>query len=441
MEAAGNVRVVHPKDLLERFLSTLKKEIEIANQKNQPVLVLVFGHGDEGTHGIAIGATTPTNAPRLTRPTFGFALKKGVEVNLVTTSCYSGGWVVTPKLKTPDIRGAKPMFNITGMTAAGVYTESLAWATSLSQGRRSGGSMFATAIMNSLMITSEISPNDKPESIFAALEQRVTTTDDGEAVEDSPTFVELSKSVYKAMTELGDGSHLYESSHISFAAQDDKWDAEWRTRSGFPLKRYREMWERLPVEPAGIQVYEEKSLSNRVGSGRSNNLKISKIRSKAMDFMLSTPGDLASGGNSVHKRFIQLIEGHDFSDDELDELNKVLDYRMDLLRTASEYADFMDLRFMPATHYDTVYWLRQMKTQSQSINQKDAKDAKDALFRFNHIRNYIIDSRLFDLPLRDQGLAYSKPKEYLAIALAVSGLSQVDVEARINRLLIGKSSF
>jgi hypothetical protein len=439
MEAAGNVRVVHPKDLLERFLSTLKKEIEIAHQKNQPVLVLVFGHGDEGTHGIAIGATPAMDAPRLTRPSFDFALKKGVEVNFVSTSCYSGGWVIKPKLATPDVRLAKPMFNITGMTAAGVYTESLAWAGSLSQGRYSG-SIFATAIMNSLMITSEISPNDKPESIFAALEQSVTTTDDGEAVEYSPTYVELSKSVYQAMTELGDGSDLYQSSHISFAAQDDKWDSEWRTRSGFPLKRYREIWERLPAVPAGIQVYEENFLSNRVGSGRSNNLKISKIRSKAMDFMLSSPGDLASGGNTDHRRFIQLIEGNDFSDDELNQLDKVLDYRMNLLRTASEYADFMDLRFMPATHYDTVYWLHQMRTQSKSINQQAAKDAKDALFRFNHIRSYIIDNRLFDLPLRDQGLAYSKPKEYLAIALAVSGLSEVDAEARINRLLIGKSS-
>jgi hypothetical protein len=57
IESSGKLRVVPSKDLLERFLSTLKSEVDIAAQRKQPVLVLVFGHGDDKAHGVFIGGS------------------------------------------------------------------------------------------------------------------------------------------------------------------------------------------------------------------------------------------------------------------------------------------------------------------------------------------------------------------------------------------------
>ena len=53
-------RVFQPKDplvldLLEKFLGTLRDEIKNAAQNKQPVLVLIFGHGEEITSNIFIG--------------------------------------------------------------------------------------------------------------------------------------------------------------------------------------------------------------------------------------------------------------------------------------------------------------------------------------------------------------------------------------------------
>ena len=54
-EMAAGFRVFQPKDLLERFVATLKDEIKEAARTKQPVLVLIFGHGDEKDYGIFIG--------------------------------------------------------------------------------------------------------------------------------------------------------------------------------------------------------------------------------------------------------------------------------------------------------------------------------------------------------------------------------------------------
>jgi hypothetical protein len=38
---------VRLKDVLERFLGTLKSEIKEATRTKQPVLILIFGHGEK----------------------------------------------------------------------------------------------------------------------------------------------------------------------------------------------------------------------------------------------------------------------------------------------------------------------------------------------------------------------------------------------------------
>lgn len=57
-ESSGDIQVFHPDDLLERFLATLRTEMELAEQLKQPVLLLNFGPGDEATYGISLGGSS-----------------------------------------------------------------------------------------------------------------------------------------------------------------------------------------------------------------------------------------------------------------------------------------------------------------------------------------------------------------------------------------------
>ena len=64
--ATDNIRVFKRSELLEDFVRTFREECEQAAKNEQPVLLMVFGHGELGTYGIAVGGTgQPADAPRL----------------------------------------------------------------------------------------------------------------------------------------------------------------------------------------------------------------------------------------------------------------------------------------------------------------------------------------------------------------------------------------
>lgn len=128
-ERAGNIRVIPSTELLQRFLYTLKDEINTAATLNQPVLVFIFGQGDSDSHGVAIGGDFQPNAPRLVMGQFEKCLRKDVDVTLWITSCYSGGWIT--KLRVRPFQPSRP-FNISGMTASSAHQVSRSWALSKS---------------------------------------------------------------------------------------------------------------------------------------------------------------------------------------------------------------------------------------------------------------------------------------------------------------------
>ena len=46
LDDLNDVRVVHPKDLLERFLSTLRSACSEVREQNRPLLILILSHGE-----------------------------------------------------------------------------------------------------------------------------------------------------------------------------------------------------------------------------------------------------------------------------------------------------------------------------------------------------------------------------------------------------------
>jgi hypothetical protein len=121
----SEVTAVSPENILAEFLSSLKTICDTAREKKAPVLVFVFGHGQRFIHSVSIGS------PLLSMSAFDSAIGARVDVTLVNTACFSGGWSVNPQL------------NVTSLVAAGPDQESESWAASKSI----GGSIYATALI------------------------------------------------------------------------------------------------------------------------------------------------------------------------------------------------------------------------------------------------------------------------------------------------------
>lgn len=407
VETSKNIRVIPPKVLLERFLTILNSEMRIAAKENQPVLVLIFGHGDECNYGVAIGGQgSSLDAPRLTRRKFNAAVHSGVDLNLLTTSCYSGGWLVKPMVGS--FFSSMSKLNISGMTAVGEMEMSRSWAKSVSCGR-AGGSIYASAIFNTLVKNSKPNHRDSSDSV---------TNPDGEDLTTFPTYINLCNSIYEAYKGH---NPFYKQHQISFSAQDDKWDSEWRTRSGFPLLDYKRKWEQLrevlpnTADPSASDADATLGFTGSVAQGHHN-----VIREKAKAYMESFPGPDNAAPNVVHQEFKQLLQGRKFPEDHLATLNDTLDYRLSVMQLATQYVAYLDLDFGDGLAFDTELWLCQ------------AEDVR--LSKYKKLQGHIMNSNLFDRPCSTQGWGYHKPRDYLGIALTESSLSTNEACDGIDRL-------
>jgi hypothetical protein len=427
LEQSGNIRVISSTDLLQRFLYTVKDEIKIAAELKQPVLVLVFGHGDIDDHGVAIGGgELRRHAPRFLMKEFEKCLKKDVDVTLVITSCYSGGWLTKPIVR--PLRPSRP-FNISGMTAASAAAFSQAWATSDSIGRRAGGSVFATAVMNALMDTSEKTPGFA--YMCSAFDSVIREDEDGETIRYEPTYLSLVKAVYESMKDLD--LTISQKSMISFAAKDDNWDFAWRKRSGFPLVNYRSRWEKLKIAPPGLQVYFDYDEQKTGSEGP----QLSILQERALAYMKSFPGADNYGCNiAIHAELRELIQGtREFDKEDLDYLEGTIEYRNSLLNLATDFAQLADLNFEDAKKFDVEPWIKKNIIEGQDSNLGVLTKASQQYDRYNQIYIFIVTRRLFGVPQYEtQGPSYPKPSQYLAIAFAESDLSMAEIQDRIENL-------
>ena len=230
MQAAKNIRVFKRAELLQDFIRTFQSECAIAAAQDQPILLLVFGHGDRATHGISIGgAGAPLNAPKLHKRQILACLRGiNVSVTMLLTSCFSGGWVLQPEL------------NITALTAAGPQVES--WSQAISNSGRGNDSLYATAVRLALI---------KMEDERAT---QVHPHPSGEEIDDerlSTTYAELTNVIYSTLVH--DVDIISHHPHgIQFAAQNDEWEFEWRKRTGIPIGRFQQRWNSLPVVPPQV---------------------------------------------------------------------------------------------------------------------------------------------------------------------------------------------
>ncbi|EED22995.1 hypothetical protein TSTA_064610 [Talaromyces stipitatus ATCC 10500] len=120
-------------ELLEHFLCTLREQSYPAVNEDQHLVVLIFGHGDQMTFGVALGE----NKPNLHTQDVKRAIKPGTSVTLFTT-----------------FGQADKHLNVGGITAAGEEEKSESQPMSSSFGRACG-SMIASALLHTSIMTEE----------------------------------------------------------------------------------------------------------------------------------------------------------------------------------------------------------------------------------------------------------------------------------------------
>ncbi|EFR01091.1 hypothetical protein MGYG_04095 [Nannizzia gypsea CBS 118893] len=397
IERAGNIRVVPSTILLERFLATVREQSRIAAQHNEQLIVLIFGHGDQDTHGICLGQVKEeAYEPQLLFINdFHRATTAEAKVTLFTTACYSGGWLVQPICKKST------GLNVTGITGSGIKQETRSWSLSRSVGRACGSSI-ASAIVQSV-----VGIEDEGQERMNVLTH--------------PTYMGLAASIFKTVSNI---HSLADQQGIHFYSQNDEWEMHFGRRTGFSLEYFREGWSSLrPIPPSGTKSPgdNDPTCTSTSRTGSINR----QLSIRAREYLSSKPGADNLGGNvAFHAQLRKFIRGElDASSNLIPKLLDTVLYRLVLLQEANEYVQAMGIEFPNIFGYDVDKW------KATNDEQK-----KNRWIFWEEVRM----ARLFDPPLPGLGYHYSKPLIYLSLALAESCITVGQAKDRISLALEAK---
>lgn len=368
VESSGNLRVVSRDALKERFLSTVREQAALTVACQETLILLILGHGDSSSFGVYLGGNVEESSKAIvTASEVRRVLPQNASVTLLMTSCFSGGWLVQPKLSSSHL-------NVTGIAAAGPLSESHSWSISKSAGRACG-STIASAIVNN-MIDIETAEDNDPRL--------------------HPTYAGLVDSIYKKANEL-DG--VFSDQNVHFSAQNDEWEANWSPRTGVPLTRFRERWEMLKNVPPGSTKDPVGAASDRRYGVFQNELTI-----RAHEYFAAKPGlDNSALNVGIHTPLILFFRGRYEPHDE-NTLRWVLDnvvYRLSFMHEVDEYVQGMGLSFPSCLGFSVEDY--KPTPEKKAVQQK----AHECMRK----------SRFLDPPPR--GLReFTKPIRFLAIVFA-----------------------
>ena len=433
---------VKPTNLKLDFKMKIREQCQLASKANPPenVLVLMFGHGDRDSKGITIGVGSRAI---FKRENFADALK-GMNVNLtlITTHCYSGGWTCYPS------------FNISSLTAAGIVKESRSWAKSGSCGRACG-SMFTTALIQKLC-----------QNTVTGLPVLDDDTELDESQEE--TYEEFVRAVYENLLS-GIDRRGYEHA-ITFGAQDDAWEMCWRERTGIPLGTFQSYWENLDDWPRDMTLHpgdpqnrdpkvtaeqeaEWASLKDKdagqnewnpkknsyeaIGAledpyspkrktsalyGGSKGALESVVCALATQYLESYRGNDDTGNDGgLHGRLFSILKGNEKDPLMLEEAHRVLQYRMEQISTADEYLESMGIP-IPKGQLCCDY--------NTNVVLKEVGDDY-----YESVSSLIFERKvLFPAPIPDQGRPFYKGHSYMIAAFHSAGISREEIINRLDNL-------
>ncbi|KAL8820290.1 MAG: hypothetical protein Q9223_001456 [Gallowayella weberi] len=437
------VQFAHPRDLRIKFVTTLKQHCTAADKAGETVLVLMFGHGDMENKGIYLGSND--RAFRYSHLKYALSKLK-VNITLLTTQCYGGGWTMTPSV------------NITAMAAADKGNISKSWTYSRSC-RRACGSMFATAIINKL--------TQDPTTKRSLMDRGIPGDDDDEppTTEQNETYSSFCKTVYESL--LKDIDRRGNEHGISFSAQDDTWEMCWHARTGIPLAKYKERWDNLddweadqtlhPGDPENRDPHvtaeeraeyirlrdatpqgQELARSHRPrfpidGTGTilgkrnmSESLAslIATVKVLGRDYLDSYPGHTdTSEDGGMFALIVWICQDRPTNIEECQSAMSAIQYRMEQQSAADRYVEMMSLS-LPLSQLCHEFDIRPVKDMEDRARY-------DELFDLVFARA----GALFPRPTVAQGRPFYKGPFYLMAAIDCSDISLSEAATRLDEVV------
>ncbi|KAB8416381.1 hypothetical protein FH972_024900 [Carpinus fangiana] len=426
--------VVHSHNLVTKFQQAITKARDLAAQADASLLILVFAHGILSASGPRIVFGTDSFF-RISDMKALLAQAPKVKVTMLSTSCFSGGWAISPEL------------NMTMLAAAGELTQSRSWRFSASM-KRASGSPFATWILDSIM-NETVSEEQLAHASGLQMEAYSAHT----------------AAMYKDVLNKID-QRAYQHG-FSFSAQEDAWESNWAVRQGLPLADYLSSWNQLknhgpdqtlhPGDPynrdpnvsEGLKEEFQRLLRESQSSSEAtdeatgvtalpdhNEWISSKFRKvspigdsmqsfrdqvlNAADFYkASCPGILFE--DHAQSSLVQKMERIRWANrEELQETWDELRYRcIELPSLAKKYLGMMDVAHAKGIAFEEF---RSEEFRDLHLHDKRLNDILRNLFR----------QELFPLPPRSLGWApFYKPQDFVAAALYYSQLSLAEIESKI----------
>ncbi|RHZ62718.1 hypothetical protein CDV55_105969 [Aspergillus turcosus] len=381
--SASNLRVVARKDLLERFLNTVREQALIAERQGEQLVIMIFGHGDAETSGVIVGCEGNSENPPL-------LFMRNIS-----------------RLLPSDL--SSRYLNVTGIAAAGKEKESHWWPISRSIGRASG-SLAASAILASLI---------KVEDELSQELQEIAP---------HPTYIEFTHSIFKTIKAM----HFFgEEQKIHFSAEDDEWEMNYQSRLGLPLASYKTRWESLREIPATAPSEGDagEALLPRTGNAR----QCGRLQVLAREYFAANPGPDTAGPNiAFHNTLRFILRGKtDFTKEQLSGLFDIVTYRLGSMHEADYLRTQMEIEFPSIFDVDIYSW---KKANWSGLAGQDKAKKEDFESK---ILSLIRQRRLLTRPIGG-GLSYTKPVNYLALALLESGLPWEEIDNRIKNASLRK---
>ncbi|EFQ99549.1 hypothetical protein MGYG_02562 [Nannizzia gypsea CBS 118893] len=427
-----DVCVIPSPSLLSGFLDILREESASALQLKQPLILFIFAHGDETTKSVTIGGEASSDEDMsysneseydMSISTVASIVDPSVDLTIISTACFSGGWAVTSIL------------DATVLSAAGVNRPSESWAKSSSLSRACGN-IYASALIKALaMETSDeqqLASQPIPHDITTSSAQDETSTPDMQA----KTFSEFARTVHKLLlTGIDRFGHHHD---IRFSAQNDDWESHWRKRTGFPLADFQSKWDSLEMveaRPTTIlnrdPLAEDTEIDNATlvdirGQYGSSSSYMTGLRRLARKYLQSFPGrDSLAPNSSLHQQCADLLRRKEFSKGALSRIESALQYRMGISFLANQLVVGFSL---PLPH-------------GVFCEEWD----EDTIFTYNSQERSRLFQRLLSLfpsPTRNQGVkGWVKGYWYIVAALIEADLSPSQMDHKIQQLFEGARGF
>ncbi|KAF3483579.1 uncharacterized protein GIQ15_02903 [Arthroderma uncinatum] len=421
----NDVQVFPSSSLLSSFLDVLRGEAALAVQLKQPLILLLFGHGDNITKSVKIGGTdfssdesdifdTVGTDDELSISTVANIVGEEADVTVISTACFSGGWAVTSIL------------NATVLAAAGQSEESESWAKSSSLSRACG-SIYASTLIKSLLkeTNDELQPSTPSSSERPDVSSSPTKGR-------SKTFSEFARTLHRLLLTSVD--RFGYTHNISFSAQNDDWESHWRKRTGFPLVDFKSKWESLdvvpprPSTPLNRDPLAEDSTrmdnttreSTRGQYGSSSSSYLRGLRRLAKRYLQSFPdADSLAPNSMLHQECVDLLAGkREFKSTHLEIIEATLQFRMSLGFLANQLVVGCSLPL------PQVKFCEEWDPENKFSYEREERDRV-----FERLLG------LFPSPLREQGVTgWVKPYWYIVAALMEAGLSPPQLDAKIRQL-------